>query len=62
MRKLVVAALAGSVALLAACSSAPARDGVKVVRYDVRSRFVHRTLIPVLTIVALVVLSPRRYR
>ena len=30
--------------MLAACSSAPARDGVKVVRYDVRSRFVHRTL------------------
>jgi enterochelin esterase-like enzyme len=44
VRKLVVAALAGTLALLAACSSAPARDGVKVVRYDVRSRFVHRTL------------------
>ena len=44
VRKLVVAALAGSVAVLAACSSAPARAGVKVVRYDVNSRFVHRTL------------------
>ena len=44
VRKLVVAALAGGVAVLAACSSAPARDGVKVVRYDVRSHFVHRTL------------------
>jgi len=44
VRKLVVAALAGGVAVLAACSSAPARDGVMVVRYDVRSHFVHRTL------------------
>src|SRR3954447_9495623 len=44
VRKLVAAALAGGVAVLAACSSAPARDGVEVVRYDVRSRFVHRTL------------------
>jgi enterochelin esterase-like enzyme len=30
--------------MLAACSSAPARGGVDVVRYDVRSHFVHRTL------------------
>src|SRR3954467_4936509 len=44
VRKLVVAALAGGVAVLAACSSAPARDGVKVVRCDVRSRFAHPTL------------------
>src|ERR1044072_6998109 len=44
VRKLVVAAPAASVPSRAACSSAPARDGVKVMRYDVRSRFVHRTL------------------
>jgi enterochelin esterase-like enzyme len=40
-----VAALAGGVALVLGCSSGSATaDGVKVVRYGVHSRFVHRTL------------------